>query len=144
MNAPFTDLATARVAERAVLEANYATSRIDLLDAIFSGSKHVNWWRAFRAGPLKYWLSYRFLGPSGHQRLWRHVHAEIADILRTNSYAATERAAELRKTLELLEHRIKTTKLDLTVQDLVTQKLNERRDKTRAPPAWVTGKQRSA
>lgn len=124
-------------AEEAALITRKATLRVEHLDSIFAGSKHVNWWRAFRAGPIKYWLRYRFKGARGEKDLWAHVHAEVADVLADKMVVATERAGELRKRLSVLAAQTASTESEVQVQDLVAGRLRALGDKNRSRPAWV-------
>lgn len=124
-------------AEEAALITRKASLRVEHLDAIFAGSKHVNWWRAFRAGPIKYWLRYRFSGARGEKDLWAHVHAEVADVLSDKMVAAEERAGELKKRLSVLAAQTMSTKSEVEVQDLVASRLRKLGEKNRVRPSWV-------
>lgn len=125
MSKAFTDMA-AGANERAAIEAEYSARRIDTLDAIFVGPDDVNWWRAFKAGPLKFWLSYRFAGDQGRKHLWARIQAEIVDILSSITKRTQNRASQLRKRLTDLETEIKAAELELNIQTHIAENIDQR------------------
>tara|TARA_B100000963_G_scaffold342981_1_gene344357 strand:- start:55 stop:480 length:426 start_codon:yes stop_codon:yes gene_type:complete len=82
--------------------------RIRELDEIFGKSDRANWWKAFRQGPITYWLRYYF--GNDEVGLWEAIDAKIADIINDSLKTSAERIAEIEKRLTILDAEITSAK----------------------------------
>ena len=83
-------------------------SQIQQLDAIFKNN-HANWWKAFKQGPLTFWIPYFFTGDE--IGLWQAVDSRISDLLVNEVTDEARYTAELKKELETLEAKLNGTRI---------------------------------
>lgn len=106
-------------------------SQIQQLDAIFKNN-HANWWKAFKQGPLTFWIPYFFTGDE--IGLWQAVDSHISDLLENEVTDEAQYTGEIKKELETLEAKLNGTRIKFRVQEQANKSLQNIAKRPRKMP----------